>query len=82
MWRGQRHLAWSFFGAIALVGTIISLVATELFIGSRFGVRAVIIAGGLVFAPVVGVFLRAARLRDHVAEERIAIEEAPPAELG
>lgn len=38
--------------------------------GSRFGVRAAIIAGGMVFAPVVGVFLKAARLRDHVDEER------------
>lgn len=51
-------------------------------VGSRFGVRAAIVVGGLVFAPVVGVFLRASHLRDHVGEDRVAIEEGSSTELG
>jgi hypothetical protein len=51
-------------------------------VGSRFGVRAAIVAGGLVFAPVVGVFLRASHLRDHVGESVIPMEEVSRSDLG
>ncbi|HEV2128192.1 MAG TPA: hypothetical protein VGR22_06210 [Thermomicrobiales bacterium] len=50
-------------------------------VGSRFGVRAAIVAAGLVFSPVIAVFLRAAHLRDHVAGPHAPIMESPPAEL-
>ncbi len=44
--------------------------------GNRYGVRAALAATGLVFAPVVAIYLRASHLRDHVAEpEPVTIEE-------
>ncbi len=44
-------------------------------VGSRFGVRTALVAGGLVFAPVISVFLRASHLRDHVGVKHSAQEE-------
>lgn len=50
-------------------------------VGNRFGVRAAIAAAALVYSPVVAIYARASRLRDHVAEPAVAAEEAPPGEL-
>lgn len=50
-------------------------------VGSRFGVRAAIVAAGLVFSPVIAVFIRASHLRDHVAGSSAAIKESSSADL-
>jgi MFS family permease len=43
-------------------------------VGSRFGVQAAIVATGLVYAPVIAVFLRASHLRDHITRASPSIE--------